>query len=105
MGSRDYFSECKAAGREVAHSPPFRTDVKNVWNYTSIPPVGAQLKHRDNFYSYLYLIRIQSRTGTFGVTKNCSEYWYVKYSKEVVVAYFNVFSRYSNRIPVEYSPT
>jgi hypothetical protein len=29
----------KAAGREADHSPPSSAEVKNVWSYTSTPPI------------------------------------------------------------------
>jgi hypothetical protein len=29
----------KRLGREADHSPPSSAEVKNAWNYTSIPPV------------------------------------------------------------------
>jgi len=29
----------KRPGREAEHSPPSRTEVKNAWFYTSIPPI------------------------------------------------------------------
>jgi hypothetical protein len=29
----------KRSGREADHSPPFSAEVKNVWSYTSTPPI------------------------------------------------------------------
>jgi len=31
--------EVKRPGREADHSPPSNAQVKNAWNYTSIPPI------------------------------------------------------------------
>jgi len=52
----------KWLGREADHSPPYSVKGKNVWSYTSTPPVHLAvwckicvfmvwclLKHRDNF--------------------------------------------------------
>jgi len=48
-----YFSPVpgiKRPGREADHSPPSRTEVKNLWSYISTPPIrSSQLKHRDDF--------------------------------------------------------
>ena len=45
----------KRQGREVDHSPPFGTEVKNEWSYTSTPPVCLHGVDRDNFTFYRYL--------------------------------------------------
>jgi hypothetical protein len=39
VGTRGSFSGIKVAGCEADHSPPSSVEVKNVWNYTSTPPV------------------------------------------------------------------
>jgi hypothetical protein len=39
----------KAAEREVHHSLPSTAEVKNVWSYTSTPPVSFRGVHRENF--------------------------------------------------------
>jgi hypothetical protein len=41
-------SGVKRSGREVDHSPPSSTDVKNEWGYTSTPPVFLHRVDRDN---------------------------------------------------------
>jgi len=37
-GPPSFLSNGYRPGREIAHLPPSRADVKNAWNYTSIPP-------------------------------------------------------------------
>jgi hypothetical protein len=39
MGTGGSFSGVKRPGLEADHSPPSSAEVKNAWNYTSIPPV------------------------------------------------------------------
>jgi len=36
---RAVIPEVKRPGREAYHSPPFRVEIKNVWSYTSTPPI------------------------------------------------------------------
>jgi hypothetical protein len=49
----DCFPEDAAIGREVDHSPPFNTEVKNAWSYTFTPlyifMVSCLIKLMDNF--------------------------------------------------------
>jgi len=33
----------KRPGCEADHSPPFRAEVKNAWNYTSTPPISLHV--------------------------------------------------------------
>jgi hypothetical protein len=40
MGTRDSYPGEKRPGHEADHSPPPSAEVKNVWSYTSIPPVA-----------------------------------------------------------------
>jgi hypothetical protein len=56
VGIRGSFPGDKVPGCEADYSPPSSSEVKNAWNYTSIPQYafGAQLKHRDDFYLYRY---------------------------------------------------
>jgi hypothetical protein len=42
----------KAAEREVDHSPPYRAEIKNAWNYNSTPPY---------VFMALYLIKYRIR--------------------------------------------
>jgi hypothetical protein len=46
-------TEAKRPGREADHSPPSNAEVKNPWNYTSIPPYVYMawylIKHKENF--------------------------------------------------------
>jgi hypothetical protein len=53
MGTRGYFPEGKAAGREADYSNPPSAEVKNAWSYTSTPQyvfmVWCPVKHRDKF--------------------------------------------------------
>jgi len=42
MGIRGSFRALKRLGREANHSPPPSADVKNIWSYTSNPPVRLQ---------------------------------------------------------------
>jgi hypothetical protein len=39
----------KGAGREVYHSPPSITEVKDVWSYTFTPPVSFHGVNREKF--------------------------------------------------------
>jgi hypothetical protein len=39
MVTRDYFLGVKQPRREADHSPPSSAEVKNVWIYTSTPPI------------------------------------------------------------------
>jgi hypothetical protein len=39
MGTKGSFPGGKRPGREADHSPPSSAEVKNVWSYTSTPPV------------------------------------------------------------------
>jgi hypothetical protein len=39
MGSRSYYTRVKRPGREADHSPTSSAEVKNVWSYTSTPPI------------------------------------------------------------------
>jgi hypothetical protein len=39
----------KEPGSEADHSPPFRTEVKNVWSHTSTPHICCHGVERDNF--------------------------------------------------------
>jgi hypothetical protein len=50
--------EVQRTGRESDHSPPSSVEVKNVWSYTSTPPIRLhgmcsveKEKHMDNFIS------------------------------------------------------
>jgi hypothetical protein len=53
MGTWGSFPGGKVAGHEADHSPPSSAEVKNEWNYTSIPQyvfmAWCLLKHRGNF--------------------------------------------------------
>jgi hypothetical protein len=49
----------KRQGREVDHSPPSSTEVKNEWSYTSTPPtplhgvvLSLRKKYMENFIFY-----------------------------------------------------
>jgi len=39
MGTGDPFPGLKQLEREADNSPPFSAEVKNVWSYTSTPPI------------------------------------------------------------------
>jgi hypothetical protein len=39
MGTRGSFPGVKKLGCEANHSPPSSPEVKNVWSYTSNPPI------------------------------------------------------------------
>jgi hypothetical protein len=39
IGTRGPFPGVKRPGREADHSPPSSVEVKNVWSYTSTPPI------------------------------------------------------------------
>jgi hypothetical protein len=61
MGTMASFPGVKRPGRETDHSPPYSTEVKEWLNlYLNSPNTpswrGAQLKQRDNFTSYIYLV-------------------------------------------------
>jgi hypothetical protein len=40
MGTRGSFPGVKRPGREADHSPPSSAEVKNIWSYTSTPPIS-----------------------------------------------------------------
>jgi hypothetical protein len=42
MGTGNAYVGVKRPCREADRSPPFSAEVKNVWNYTSTPPVSLQ---------------------------------------------------------------
>jgi hypothetical protein len=50
----------KCLGYEADHSPPPSAEIKNAWHYTSTPQyifmAWCLVKHRDNFYLYLFYI-------------------------------------------------
>jgi hypothetical protein len=52
----------KRPGREADHSPPCSAEFKNVWSYTSTPPIGLHgvvlPKHGDNFTFYVTYAQI-----------------------------------------------
>jgi len=48
-GYWDSFSGMKRSGRDVDHSPPFRTEVKNGWIYASNIPTCLHEMDRYNF--------------------------------------------------------
>jgi hypothetical protein len=68
MGTRESFPGSSAAGHEADHSPS-SVDVKEcVELYLHSPNTpswrGAQLKHRNNFTFYLYLLPVVAGKGT-----------------------------------------
>jgi len=61
MGIMGSFPGNKAVGAWSWPLASIYWQIKNVWSYTSIPPVGfhgggAQLKHRDNFTLHYTII-------------------------------------------------
>jgi hypothetical protein len=44
-----FFSENKAVGSKVDHSPPSTAVVMNKWSYTSAPPICLHSPDRDKF--------------------------------------------------------
>jgi hypothetical protein len=59
-GYWDSFSGIKLSGRDVDHSPPFRTEVKNGWSYASKIPTYLHTMDRYNF--------------TFTFTQGCKQF-------------------------------
>jgi hypothetical protein len=48
------FAGVRLPGYEGNHSPPSSAEVKNVWSYTSTPPICLQGVDRDNFTFYSF---------------------------------------------------
>jgi hypothetical protein len=58
MGIRSSFLGVKRLGCKADHLPPSSAEVKDVWSYTSTPPIclhGVAVKAQGQLYLYLYL--------------------------------------------------
>ena len=49
-GYRASFPVVKRPGRETDHSPPYNTEVQNVWSYTYIPPYVPSWRVQGQIY-------------------------------------------------------
>jgi hypothetical protein len=54
-GTRSFFPGAKWPGNEADQSPPSSAKIKNVWSYTTTPPMCVHGIFRDNF-SFLLII-------------------------------------------------
>jgi hypothetical protein len=78
-GKRGSSSVIQRPEREVSHSPPSSTEVKNEWSYASIPPVrlrGVDSKHITFFTSSLCRHKTKTwrlRTKCFGLRATLGE--------------------------------
>jgi hypothetical protein len=93
MGTRRFSTGVKQPGREADHSPASSAEIKEcVKLYLHSPSTpsrrGAQLKHRDNFTFYLYLME----TGWGSVDWQISE----KYRQFTMTSHFESSETHSS---------